>query len=183
MCPTILTHALPLVPFAFAPPSSLRISHARAPYPCLHFTPSLPRCVFSPPPPLHVCPRRKLSDPTPLAMCATKRAKTRPSRFPSSSPPFPAPTVFPHPCPGLTPLLRRTSTRTLPYPRAPGHRSSKSKCVHGKSRSDFASRRAHDVAHSPHVPILTRLILQPRPPPCAALDMRPRNVYTSRIRR
>ena len=83
----------------------------------------------------------------------------------------------------LTPLLLRSLARTLPYPQALRHRSSKSPRVRGKSRSDFASRRARNVAHSPGVPVLTRSILQSRPPPCATFDARPRNVQAPRIRR
>lgn len=149
------------------------------PLPTFHAI-STPPCIISRCMPA----RRRLPDPTPLAMCATKRAKTLPPGcFPSSSPTFPARTVSPHPCPRLTLPLHCTSARTLLYPRAPGHPSSKCGRVHDKSGSDFASRRAHDVAHSPHVSVLTWPILQPRPPPCAALNAWPRNVHASCIRR
>jgi hypothetical protein len=51
MCDALLAHTLPLAffdhRFALTPPSSLCISHVRAPYLCPHFTPSLP-CRASP---------------------------------------------------------------------------------------------------------------------------------------
>ena len=110
-------------------------------------------------------PRCRPSSLTPLAMHPARRTKTHQSPFPRFCA-YPAPSS--PPCLCLTWLRHRSSTRTLPYPRAPGHRSSKSKRVRGKSRSDFASRRAHDATLNPGLPVLTRPTLRPRRPPCTA---------------
>ena len=74
--------------------------------------------------------------------------------------------------------LRRTSTHTLPHPRALGHRVSKSGRVRGSPRSSFTSRRACDVTHDPDIPIRTQLVLQHHPLPRNAC---PRDAHAPRV--
>ena len=83
----------------------------------------------------------------------------------------------------LTPLLRCSSTRALPPPRAHHHRPSKSGRMSGEPRCGFASRRARDDTHDPDVPVRARPVLQSHPMPCTALDARPRDAHAPRVQR
>ena len=74
--------------------------------------------------------------------------------------------------------LRRTSTHTLPHPRALGHRVSKSGRVRGSPRSSFTSRRACDVTHDPDIPVRAQHVLQHHPLPRNA---RPRDAHAPRV--
>jgi len=55
--------------------------------------------------------------------------------------------------------------------------------MRGEPRRNFTFRRARSVTHDPDIPVRAQHVLQPRPPPRAALDARPRAAHAPRVQR
>jgi hypothetical protein len=138
------------------------------------------------PPECRLCNTRDRASTSTVLSCSRRRCLSptlqTPHTLPRTPPRAPKPAglslAFAHipraQLPALAHDLRRSSTHTLPHPRAPGHRVSKSGRVRGEPRSGFTSRRACDVTHDPDIPVRTHVVLQHHPLPRNA---RPREAH------